>query len=73
MELFMAYQVYIVNIVFAGVLLVVGKKYHANFYSQCDKISKALEQTAEELKKIRRDEYELRYYDIDNIISIINF
>lgn len=69
MELFMAYQVYIVNIVFAGVLLVVGKKYHANFYSQCDKISKALEQTAEELKKIRRDEYELRYYDIDNIIS----
>lgn len=65
----MAYQVYIVNIVFAGVLLVVGKKYHANFYSQCDKISKALEQTAEELKKIRRDEYELRYYDIDNIIS----
>lgn len=69
MELFMAYQVYIVNIVFAGALLVVGKKYHANFYSQCDKISKALEQTAEELKKIRRDEYELRYYDIDNIIS----
>lgn len=69
MELFMAYQVYIVNIVFAGVLLVVGKKYHANFYSQCDKISKALEQTAEELKKIRRDECELRYYDIDNIIS----
>lgn len=65
----MAYQVYIVNIVFAGALLVVGKKYHANFYSQCDKISKALEQTAEELKKIRRDEYELRYYDIDNIIS----
>lgn len=65
----MAYQVYIVNILFAGALLVVGKKYHANFYSQCDKISKALEQTAEELKKIRRDEYELRYYDIDNIIS----
>lgn len=65
----MAYQTYIVNITFAIILVRVIKKYYDNFYSQCDKISKALEQTAEELKKIRRDEYELRYYDIDNIIS----
>lgn len=69
MEFFMAYQAYIVNITFAIILVVVIKKYYDKFYSQCDKISTALEQTAQELKKIRKDEYELRYYDIDNIIS----
>ena len=52
MEFFMAYQTYIVNITFAIILVRVIKKYYDNFYSQCDKISKALEQTAEELKKI---------------------
>lgn len=69
MEFFMAYQTYIVNSFFAGIIVWVIQRYYANFYSQCDKISMALEKTAQELKKIRKDEYELRYYDIDNIIS----
>lgn len=46
MEFFMAYQTYIVNSFFAGIIVWVIQRYYANFYSQCDKISMALEKTA---------------------------
>lgn len=63
----------ILNFIFLGVFAVVSWRYYASCYSKCNKLIGTLEQTEQKLKEFSKSEYDLRFYDIDNVLSENSF